>query len=353
MTGELSDLINSRIGSKRPFVIYRKPGNSKIQLITQTSSDLYRAGSYSDTGFVMVPFSDADQAILIRPDEHIQLNFQPTTTGVHDRDPDTSLFSRDENEHKSKVARAIAAIEEGSLEKVVLARKIDFDLPFSPARVFENLLVSHPNAFCYWWYHPQAGTWIGASPELFLAVSNDILTTFSLAGTISAEGDKPPLWTEKELNEQQLVTDYILESLSQSSMQAKTTAPESFLAGRLWHLKSTITANCETSNLEDIIKTLHPTPAVCGLPLEEAKKFIRTNEGFDRKFYTGFIGEVNFGESGHTELYVNLRCMEWQKPVATVYVGGGITSDSDPSAEWLETQAKSRTVLNAVFNYEK
>ena len=86
---------------------------------------------------------------------------------------------------------------------------------------------------------------------------------------------------------------------------------------------------------------MHPTPAVCGFPKKESKDFILKNERYDRAFYTGFLGELNMSTS---ELYVNLRCMEIEKESIHIYVGGGITKESDPEKEWNETVAKSKTI---------
>jgi isochorismate synthase len=116
--------------------------------------------------------------------------------------------------------------------------------------------------------------------------------------------------------------------------------------------------------LKDLVTALHPTPAVCGLPLREAKHFILENENYDRMFYTGFLGELNFKKKASrnrnrrnqensayrtvtntSDLYVNLRCMQLADHKATLYVGGGITANSEAGKEWLETQSKAQTML--------
>jgi isochorismate synthase len=69
----------------------------------------------------------------------------------------------------------------------------------------------------------------------------------------------------------------------------------------------------DNSNLKQVISVLHPTPAVCGLPKQEAKDFILENEGYDREYYTGFFGRIKKEGSKDTlksDLYVNLRCMK-------------------------------------------
>ena len=95
-------------------------------------------------------------------------------------------------------------------------------------------------------------------------------------------------------------------------------------------------------DLKNLLNTLHPTPAVCGLPKEAAKFFILQNEKYDRTYYSGFLGEIN--DDFDTELFVNLRCAKIEKNVAQIYVGGGITKESNPEKEWSETHLKTNTI---------
>ena len=140
-------------------------------------------------------------------------------------------------------------------------------------------------------------------------------------------------------------------------------------AGNLVHIQTIIKTNLkpETYDLKQLLGNLHPTPAVCGLPKEDAKQFILNNEAYNREFYTGFLGELNIKEkktrnsNRHnvendayatiktiSNLYVNLRCMQIKPKNALIYVGGGITIDSSPEAEWEETVHKS-LVMKKVF----
>ena len=82
------------------------------------------------------------------------------------------------------------------------------------------------------------------------------------------------------------------------------------------------------------------------MPKEAAAKFISENEAHARKYYSGFIGPVNNNQDTH--LFVNLRCMEIFKGHAVLYAGAGITEDSNPEKEWLETEMKFNTLLNVI-----
>ena len=353
MPTELSDLISENLSDNRPFVIYRKPGDSQVNLLVQSDSRLHHLQRYSETGFVMAPFSTTEKAIILFPDQFEQLDFETGPIEFEQPEPHMEPRYEDKNRYLNLLKDTIAAIQSGKLEKVVLARKIGFRIDGKPIHVFENLLQRHPNAFCYLWYHPSIGLWSGASPELLLSVENDSLTTYALAGTIEYQEGVEPNWTYKELEEQDLVTRYILDELAKISIQANASTAESILAGRLWHLRSVINARVMADMHDLIINSLHPTPAVCGIPLAAAERYIAENEGIERKYYCGFLGELNLAHPSHTELYVNLRCLEYYEDKAYVYVGGGITSRSLPLQEWQETEAKSQTILNAMFNYIK
>jgi isochorismate synthase len=104
--------------------------------------------------------------------------------------------------------------------------------------------------------------------------------------------------------------------------------------------------------LKKVIASLHPTPAVCGLPKHSAKNFIRENEGYNREYYSGFLGELNIDlvtfKTLQTDLFVNLRCMKIIKDKAQLFIGCGITKDSNPEAEYLETVNKSMTMKKII-----
>ena len=87
-----------------------------------------------------------------------------------------------------------------------------------------------------------------------------------------------------------------------------------------------------------MLDLLHPTSAVCGMPLEESKKFILANESHERSFYSGYLGPVNI--QNETELFVNLRCAKVFKNKLRLFSGAGITDDSIPEKEWEETELK-------------
>jgi isochorismate synthase len=214
-----------------------------------------------------------------------------------------------------------------------------------------QLFTRNVKAFRYAWFHPKSGLWVGATPEVLLTVSDNQYKTMSLAGTRSANLKEQYDWTAKEYHEQQIVTDAIAHDLESFSETIDISEVRSSRAGSLEHLRTDIEGELRSGyNWWDLATTLHPTPAVCGSPKEEALDFVLKKEGYNREYYTGFFGPTAILE-GQTDLYVNLRCMRIRDNIATIYTGGGITRDSDPTAEWEETCHKQNTMLKLLSQF--
>lgn len=124
--------------------------------------------------------------------------------------------------------------------------------------------------------------------------------------------------------------------------------PKTIKAGSLLHLITEFEVDNKKTAVEALPQTLlellHPTSAVCGMPLKEAQEFIKSEEKYDREYYTGFLGPINFDDS--TNLFVNLRCGKIYDGKIRLFAGAGITEDSDPQKEWIETEMKCQTILN-------
>ena len=327
-----------------PFVIYQKPNDVTVQGIFLEHANLTYTSDFTKSGFVFSPFDSSDKTIVF-PSDTIDtvpyVNVETTIEGAKDTIESGKEF------HLALVEKTINKIAEGELKKVVVSRKITTQTQKDAFGLFEQLLNTYSSAFKYLWFHPKVGMWLGATPETLLKVKEETVTTTSLAGTLPVIAGESPAWSKKEVEEQQLVTDYILDTLSGKLANIEVSSAKSVKAGKLWHLKSVLKGDLiEKVVLGDIIKALHPTPAVCGIPLKIAKEFLKENEGYDREFYTGFLGELNFGSDRNTHLFVNLRCMKLDDKEATIFIGGGITKDSIPDSEWDETQYKSKTMLS-------
>ena len=326
-----------------PFVVYRKSNKSTVSGFFQKTDELFYMGDFSNNGFVFAPFDNQHKGILIpeNQSEFVQEKIVFNT----ESDVKTGFktdFSSKEN-HIKLVEKGVEAIHQNQFNKVVLSRKEVVELDsFDLENTYKRLLQNYPNAFVYVWFHPKVGLWLGATPETLVKINNGQFETMSLAGTQPYKNSVVVNWNQKEIDEQQIVTDYIVSNLQSSVESLEIGKVETVKAGNLLHLKTKITGELKTQNSKLITSILHPTPAVCGMPLETSKKFILENENYNRSFYTGFLGELNLDNK--SELYVNLRCMEIEENKASIYIGGGITKDSNPEKEWEETIAKAKVM---------
>lgn len=329
---------------KIPFVAYRKPNKNLVSGFFMKNDEILYTSKFTEKGFVFAPFNSDEKAILF-PAQNADFITENIT--LKDafilNDDSTKTENRDKENHLLLVEKALDIINTNELKKVVVSRKEQVRIEnFDILVTFKKLLQTYQNAFVYVWFHPKVGLWFGATPETLLQLSGHKFKTMSLAGTQLYDKGATIVWKNKELVEQQLVTDFIENQLSPIASNLQIDKTETIRAGNLLHLRTKVEGDLnKNSSLQQLIRALHPTPAVCGLPRETAKKFINTNESYIRTFYTGFLGEISKKKS---ELYVNLRCMSVADNNASIYVGGGITEESTPKKEWEETVSKSKTM---------
>jgi len=360
-------MINLLLQTGFPFASFRFPREHELINIVQTEKRLltYDPAKIENTsGFLFAPFDKDGNTphVLIREDISFTCNivsgktipFHQSLRQVH------SSLSRfpeiTKEDYLKRIDQVLHRIEEGKVKKVVLSRSLLISLPlhFDFAAFFTALLNRYPGAFIFLVSLPGKGIWAGASPELFLILNNWYLETTSLAGTLHINKKDDALqWTEKEKQEQQIVSEYIketFESLGLNKTKINISGPGTILAGHLAHLQTTfrIPAAEIRGQLPELITALHPTPSICGYPKREALDIIRQTEQYDREYYTGYLGPWN--TSYPSRLYINLRSMQSLPGTDRVvlYAGGGITSDSNPCKEWEETEMKISTLLSVL-----
>ena len=260
----------------------------------------------------------------------------------------TDFKQESEKDYLNKIQQVIDFIKENELSKLVISRRklVDFkSQKINLTQTFLNLCSAYPNAFVYVFIQNEK-CWIGAFSEVLGKFNKEIseFQTMSLAGTTPLEEN----WTAKELEEQQPVTDYISAILNDYSAEVKQSETYDHPSGNIKHLRTDFKAQIQRSDLEKIISELHPTPAVCGFPKEFCQNAIAEFEDHSRSFYAGYI-KVETDET--IQYFVNLRCAEIFQNAALLYVGGGITADSAPEKEWIETELKAGAILkNLSFN---
>ncbi|WP_252191196.1 chorismate-binding protein [Polaribacter sp. Q13] len=329
-----------------PFVAYRKPNSEQVSGFFMTDITLHFTSQYTEAGFVFAPFNREENAVLfpLEKSEFINENILiEENFSLNDNFKEN--INSDKEKHVHLVEKALDEINKNELVKVVVSRKEEIQLDkFDILLTFKKLLKTYTNAFVYVWFHPKVGLWFGATPETLLNITGNSFKTMALAGTQVYIDSEEVIWKSKELEEQQLVTNFIESQLKPLSTNLKIDKKETVKAGNLLHLRSSVAGELNKSaSLKALIRSLHPTPAVCGLPRDKAEEFIYQNENYKRTFYSGFLGELNI-ENKNSSLFVNLRCMSIEDKIASIYVGGGITKDSNAKKEWEETVAKTKTI---------
>lgn len=330
-----------------PLVIFAEPNSHQVHLYVQQTTKLHRSDTFSEAGFVLAPF-DSEESVLFLPfDEakHYQetIDLSPIQEGSIPRE----RTKEQQKMHEDLVANGIKFIAEGNAEKIVLAREEQVPLrEWDAVLVMKRLLKLYPTAFRFMWFHPEVGWWCGATPETLVQAEKDIFYTMALAGTQPYEG-KEPTWRVKEREEQQYVTDTILSQIKSLCKDIRVSEVYTQPAGMVAHLRTDIDGQMlESTDINAIARAIHPTPAICGTPTSVARDFILREEHFDREFYTGFLGVIQ--PKKKSRLYVNLRSMSVKDNLASLYIGGGITIDSDPQEEWIETCNKTQTMLRVL-----
>lgn len=244
----------------------------------------------------------------------------------------------------------LSDIHSGILSKAIISRVFYESKPedFHPVDFFLRLSETFPATFVHLSQHPESGIWAGATPELLLKKRDHQLSIMALAGTQARNENHSYEWRNKEMEEHLMVGQHIEEVFRAFNCTlAVKEGPHTIESGRVAHLSTDYIFE-ETNDLplQQFLSVLHPTPAVGGLPAESGVDAILKHEGYDRRYYCGFIGETDFEKSA--DLYINLRCVQIGNDDIAVYVGGGITSASDPQEEWQETVMKSKTMLENI-----
>jgi len=247
----------------------------------------------------------------------------------------------------SQADELIKNIASNHCDKIILSRlKIEEISNCDYTYLFNAIAHKYPNAFCFFFNIPGQGSWMGASPELLLENNTDGFKTVALAGTkpVHNEIDNEPIWGNKELNEQQIIVDYLSEKLTGLNLKFEANGPNTVRAGKVYHLKTNFTSHEHIDPLT-LALSLHPGPAISGYPVSKAIDFIKKIEGHDREYYCGFMGPCS---EESTQFFVNLRCMQIFSDALCLYAGGGYTIDSIPEDEWQETELKCETLLSVL-----
>jgi len=311
------------------MLLYRLPGKA----IVQKMGSFEKQVSFSSFGFIVCSFNGEEKYVFVEKEQQ--------TSEI----PNKTIVSINKEEYLKQGEKLVAAIQNLGIQKTVLSRIETQNFDSEKALdLFYLLEKQYPTTFVYCFFDEILGTWLGASPEILFQLHGNSGFTIALAAT--KKSDDQSVWNQKETMEQAFVTDFIDERLSVIGVEdLEKNGPYEHQAGPVKHLKTDFSFSIGALSTFEILKALHPTPAVSGLPQTISLELINSLEKHQRELYAGYIGIV---EKNEASIYVNLRCCQLSKGKIHLYLGGGYTKDSDPQHEWEETINKSKTILDLV-----
>lgn len=362
----LSKLINLCLEKNIPFVSFRLPEEKNIKTIIQLSGKFSLFESLKEvigkSGFIYAPFHRKtnfpvvlfEPELIVDNDNFTELLYKEISAKpiMYPKQTYKSPFESGKEEYLEQADTFMQSFNK-VFNKAVLSRVHLENIPenFDLGQFYISTQEKYPAAFCHLINIPGAGTWAGATPEIFLEIDHDMVQTMSLAGTqLKNTTAKEVQWKIKEMEEQRFVSNYIIEIFKRFGIHDfQIDGPQTIQAGNALHLstKFCFSKSYIQEQLADFIEDFHPTPAVCGLPKAKALELILKTEKHNREYYSGFCGPLNMDEK--TNLFVNLRCMKILKEQLALFVGGGLTAKSVPEKEWDETQLKTQTLLNIIL----
>jgi len=343
--GEESNLGEFQMAITQAFSKARKLGHDNPILIGAIPFDLTQESCL----YVPSDYEFFDKDIFIKGNQvqAVYSNFIEKAKSV----PDEITFKRG-------VKQAIANFEHSDIQKAVLSRvfEVETTKTIDTQKVMHNLLKQNPAGYHFKIPLNKSTDLIGASPELLLRKEGINIFSNPLAGSakrlLNKDEDKANanalLHATKDNFEHKLVIDDVRRVLSPhcESLDAPL-QPELMSTSRMWHLSTQIKGQLknEDESVLTLACQLHPTPAVCGYPTRLARKLIDLVEPFERGLFTGMVGWCD--AHGNGEWVVTIRCGTVSKNQVRLFAGAGIVGASNPDAEWLETQAKLATMMDA------
>jgi menaquinone-specific isochorismate synthase len=256
---------------------------------------------------------------------------------------------------RQQVDSATEKVTRGTLRKVVLAQSLAVDLDYGVdvPDALARLSETYPGCYRFLFEPAVGSTFFGATPERLVHLDGRTVRTEALAGS-TGRGETPSedQWlaaelreSEKDLHEHELVVEAIRDQLEPLAAEVTTGSRTIRQLDTVQHLQTPIQAElAEDRHVLSLVEALHPTPAVGGLPPNDALQTIRETEAFDRGWYAAPIGWLD--ADGNGSFAVAIRSALAAENRATLFAGAGIVADSDPDEEWDELQLKYGPMLD-------
>jgi isochorismate synthase len=350
------EIINSCLEKNLNFVVFSYPDQNNFQIIIEDPD----SSKITNATFIFHPFRISNSTPTIEIPTHFHfLSDQLTEQNVKEvndlnrvplEQKEGPITEVSKSKYITDLSNGIQKMNSINLDKFIYSRisTNGKSTEFNLTNYLLKLRTKYKNTCTYLIHHIDSGMWMGATPETLVHWKEQLISTMSLAGTQQKTLDKSVDWSHKEIEEHQYVTNYIKQLFSSLHIPSVSSNMETMDAGPVVHLRTYISSQKKVSFNQALqfAKLLHPTPAVCGVPLKTALDFIDQIENHNRSYYTGYLGFVN--PQKELRLFVNLRCMQIHSKKLALYVGGGITTKSDVEKEWEETKLKAQTLLHVL-----
>ena len=354
MQNQLTRLVNA-YNSNMPFVCYKEPEANVVKVFIGQSLEIHPTTlnlelKDQSSGFIFMPFKQDVKGYYLPFNEAEEIEI---SLNINREILNTVTLKEDVIEktvYIQKIKNCLDYLKTSDTQKVVFTRRKSHIISTLDLKlIFQSLFEISTTNFQYIWFHPNTNLWVGSTPETLCSQDSEGYYTMALAGTNLYK--EALVWQSKEIKEQAFVTQEIVAKLKTKKVPVKLGETTTLKTGRLAHIKTDIFVEAQPGfSIFDMALLLHPTPAVCGLPTQEAKAYLLAHEAYTREFYTGFLGVHTPAKS---KFYVNLRCMQLKTNEALLYAGGGITIDSNPDMEWTETCIKLQSMMQVIATHLK
>jgi menaquinone-specific isochorismate synthase len=330
--------------------------------------------------FASYAFDTQDASEIIVPAVLVgQRSGQAWLTTIHAPDTEARIYADDITAHTQRrtpisvtwndgamsgpewekaVGQAVERINAGELDKVVLARDVvaHVEGDVDSRLLLDRLARDYPTCWTF-----NVADLVGATPELLVRRTGDLVTSRVLAGTVRRRGDSAEdqglaqalLASDKDLAEHAYAVRSVAKALATHCTDMDLPeSPGVLELANVQHLATDVTGRlADDASLLSLAASLHPTAAVCGTPTERALAVIGELEGMSRDRYAGPVGW--FDARGDGEFGIALRCGLVDRDAGTVraFAGCGIVAGSDPERELAESRAKLIPMKSALESH--
>jgi menaquinone-specific isochorismate synthase len=264
-----------------------------------------------------------------------------------------ALVRESDGDGEARWTRAVRAgldeIRAGNLRKIVLARTRRYAAsgPLDSVAVLARLASRELRGFRFLMEVGEGRAFLGVTPERLVSRSGRVARSEAVAGTrprgVDAVADRllgeSLLASQKDRREHEFVVERVREALTSCSTSLRIdTEPRLLRLAYVQHLATRVQADLRAGTSDaDLVRLLHPTPAVAGAPIGPAIEALRAFEPFDRGLYAGPVGVVS---RDGAEIAVAIRSARIDGDALVAFAGAGIVEGSDPAEEWRETGHK-------------